>query len=92
MQFGGNNMLGFVIVSLGILGIIVSFLVTDRKKYITALILSMFVIAMGLFQSVSSSVRQWQTQRRIANLQEQQRLNLQALIIGFEPEQKMPPP
>lgn len=68
-----------IIVSLGILGVIVSFLVTDKKKNTIALALSVLVVGMGLFQFASSSVRQWRMSRRISKLQETQRLNLEAL-------------
>jgi hypothetical protein len=79
MPTSSNNLLGLIIVSIGILGVVISFLITDRKRYLTALLLSGLVVSIGLFQSVRSSVRQWQANRRFAKLQEQQRLNLQAL-------------
>lgn len=79
MPIAGNTTYALVIVSLGILGVIVSFLITDRKKYIIALALSLLVVGMGAFQFVGSSLRQWRTSRRIAKLQETQRLNLEAL-------------
>lgn len=79
MPIYANNTMGLVIVSLGILGIIISFLIADRKKYVMALGLAGLVVSLGLYQYVSQSVRQWQTSRRIAKLQEQQRINLQAL-------------
>ena len=79
MPLGASNMLGLVIVSLGILGIIISFLITDRKKYMIALVLSSLIIVTGFVQYMKSGVRQWKTTRKIANLQKQQRVNLQAL-------------
>ncbi len=76
---GNNSTYALVIVSLGILGIIVSFLITEKKKYIAALVMSLFVVVMGLFQFATASFSQWQTHRRISKLQESQRLNLEAL-------------
>lgn len=79
MPFSSNNMLGLVIVSLGVLGVIVSFLITERRKYLTALALSGLIIATGVWQYVGAGIRQWKMTRRIEKLQEQQRMNLQAL-------------
>lgn len=79
MPIAGTSTYALVIVSLGILGVIVSFLITERKKYVIALSLSLLVIVMGAFQFVTSSLRQWRTAHRIARLQESQRLNLEAL-------------
>ncbi|MBI4395590.1 MAG: hypothetical protein HY548_00750 [Elusimicrobia bacterium] len=79
MPIAVNNLLGLVIFSLGILGIIISFLITDRKKYVFALVLSGVVIATGAYQYLSISIRHWNASRRIAKLQDQQRMNLQAL-------------
>ena len=79
MPVTANNMMGLVILSLGILGIIVSFLITDRKRYLIGMALSLLVVLTGGYQYVSTGIRQWQTSRKIANLQKQQRLNLEAL-------------
>jgi hypothetical protein len=79
MPVTANNMMGLVILSLGILGIIISFLITDRKRYLIAMALSLLVVLTGGYQYVSTGIRQWQTSRKIANLQKQQRLNLEAL-------------
>ncbi len=79
MPISGSNVFGLMILSLGILGIIVSFLITDRKKYLIALSLAALVVLMGTYEYVGTGLRQWQAAHRIAKLQEQQRQNLQAL-------------
>lgn len=79
MPIAGSSTYALVIVSLGILGVIVSFLIADRKKYFIALGLSLLVVAMGGLQFISSSLTEWRTKRRIARLQEQQRVNLDQL-------------
>ncbi|HRY29111.1 MAG TPA: hypothetical protein P5079_03640 [Elusimicrobiota bacterium] len=79
MPVTANNMMGLVILSLGVLGIIISFLITDRKKYLVAMVLALLIVVTGAYQYVSTGIRQWQTARRIASLQKQQRLNLEAL-------------
>jgi len=79
MPNAGNSTYSLVIISLGILGVIISFLVTDKKKYYIAIALSLLVVCMGLFGFIGSSVQGWRMSRRISKLQETQRLNLEAL-------------
>lgn len=79
MPITANNMMGLVILSLGLLGFIVSFLIADRRKYLLALVISGIIVVIGAYQYVSTGIRQWQTSRKIAGLQKQQRLNLEAL-------------
>ncbi len=90
MPISASYLTGFVILSLGILGIIISFLITDRRKYIIALSLSGLVVFVGAYHYVSSGLRQWQTSRRIARLQKQQRLNLEALQERMRQAQPAP--
>jgi hypothetical protein len=84
-------MMGLVILSLGILGIIISFLIADRKKYLVAMVLSLLVVATGGYQYVSTGIRQWQTSRKIASLQKQQRMNLEALQERLRQAQNQTP-
>ncbi len=79
MPNAGSSTYSLVIVSLGILGVIVSFLITDKKKYYIALVLSLLVVCMGLFGFIGSSIQGWRMSRRISKLQETQRLNLETL-------------
>ena len=44
-----NSMFGLMILSLGILGIIISFLLTQRTRYFIALGLSTLLVVIGLF-------------------------------------------
>jgi hypothetical protein len=75
----GNNLMGLVIVSLGILGVIISFLITDRKKYLTALALAALVIVTGLYQHLKVVSQQWRMNRRIEELSRRSTMNLDAL-------------
>jgi|GEM_PF-2720709 cytochrome c biogenesis protein CcdA len=79
MPATGNSTYALVIISLGILGIIISFLVPDKKRYFIALGLSLLVVAMGLFEFASAGFSRFRMARRISKLQETQRLNLEAL-------------
>ncbi|HMU95928.1 MAG TPA: hypothetical protein PKB12_00595 [Elusimicrobiota bacterium] len=74
-----NSMFGLMILSLGILGIIISFLLTQRTRYFIALGLSTLLVVIGLFFSVGTSLHQWRTARKIAKIQEQNRLTLEAI-------------
>ncbi|HOW27295.1 MAG TPA: hypothetical protein PK876_02165 [Elusimicrobiota bacterium] len=73
------NSAALIVLSLGLLGIIISFLITDAKRYLIALCLAGFIVLTGAYQFINVSIRQWQTARRIDNLQKQQRVNLEAL-------------
>lgn len=74
-----NSMFGLMILSLGILGIIISFLLTQRTRYFIALGLSTLLVVLGLFFSIGTSLHQWRTARKIAKIQEQNRLTLEAI-------------
>lgn len=74
-----TNNFGLVILSLGVLALIVSFLVTDRRKYLISLALAALVVLTGVYQTSSQWFRAWSTNRRIAQLQKQQRVNLESL-------------
>ncbi len=78
MPISSNNLIGLLIMSVGVLGIIIGFMLQDRKKYLISLVLSLFVISVGSYYYVSLGLRQWRLNRRIAQLQEQQRANFQA--------------
>jgi Tfp pilus assembly protein PilX len=79
MPATGNSTYALVIISLGILGVIISFLVPDKKRYFIALGLSLLVVVMGLFEFASAGFSRFRMARRISKLQETQRLNLEAL-------------
>ena len=79
MPIATSNILGLVILSLGLLGVVISLLITDRKRFMIALSLSGLIVFTGVYQYVNIGIRQWQASRRIAQLQEQQRSNLQSL-------------
>lgn len=78
MPISSNNLIGLVILSVGVLGVIIGFLVQDRKKYLISLVLSLFIVSVGGYYYISLGLRQWRLNRRISQLQEQQRVNFQA--------------
>jgi hypothetical protein len=74
-----SNMFGLAILSLGIIGIIVSLLIPSKKRFLIGISLSGFLMALGVFYVVDTSLRQWFTARRIAKIQAQNRESLEAL-------------
>ena len=50
MTPAANTLLPLIIVSLGILGVILSFLVPDRKKSVISLGLAVLIVVTGVFQ------------------------------------------
>jgi hypothetical protein len=74
-----SNMFGLAILSLGIVGIIVSLLISNRRRFLIGISLSGLLIALGVFYVVDTSLRQWWTARKIAKIQAQNRENLEAI-------------
>jgi hypothetical protein len=74
-----SNMFGLAILSLGILGVIVSLLISNRRRFLIGISLSGLLVALGIFYVVDTSFRQWVTARRISKIQEQNRESLEAL-------------
>ena len=72
-------MFGLAILSLGILGVIVSLLIANRRRFLIGISLSGLLVAPGIFYVVDTSFRQWWTARRISKIQEQNRETLEAL-------------
>ena len=69
MITASGTLLALIIVSLGILGIILSFLVVDRKKSLISLGLAGLIIVTGLFQLGSQSFSRFRFNQRIRELQ-----------------------
>ncbi len=74
-----SNMFGLAILSLGIIGVIVSLLIPSKKRFLIGISLSGFLMALGVFYVVDTSLRQWLAARRIAKIQAQNRESLEAL-------------
>jgi hypothetical protein len=74
-----SNMFGLAILSLGILGVIVSLLIANRRRFLIGISLSGLLVALGIFYVVDTSLRQWWTARRITQIQEKNRESLDAL-------------
>jgi hypothetical protein len=79
MPFNSNSLMGLLIVSIGLLGVIVSLLITERKRFLAALALSGLIVVTGAYHYVSLSVRQWRVSKRLSRLENQQRINIQEI-------------
>jgi hypothetical protein len=84
MTGASNTLLALILVALGIVGLILSFLVPDRKKSFLSLILAGAVIFVGLIQVVSQSVSDYRWRRRLTDLREQRQVDLDKLREDFK--------
>jgi hypothetical protein len=74
----GNNLLAQVIIALGLLGVILSFLVPDRKKSLISLVLAGVIVLSGIYQYSAESIAQYRWNRRIRDMQ-RERIDFDAL-------------
>lgn len=75
----GNTGLPLVIVAIGMIGIILSFLVPDRKKSLVSLGLAGVIILAGLIQMGSQSITRYQWNQRMKNIQHDRQTDLEEL-------------
>lgn len=67
------------LIALGVLGIILSFLVQDRKKSLLSLVMAIFIVVVGVFQWGSQAFDQFKLNRRMRDIQRQQQVDLEQL-------------
>ncbi len=84
-------MFGLAILSLGVLGVIISLLIANRRRFLIGISLSGLLVVLGIFYVVDTSLRQWWTARRIAKIQEQNRESLEALKGRMQEKSAIPP-
>jgi hypothetical protein len=84
MAGASNSLLALILIALGIVGVILSFLVPDRKKSLISLVLAGIVIFVGLIQFVTQSVSDFRWRRRLADLREQRQVDLDKLREDFK--------
>lgn len=75
----GSSALPLIIVALGILGVILSFLVPDRKKSLISLGLGGLIILTGVIQLASQSITRFQWDRRMKSIQRDRQADLEQL-------------
>jgi len=79
MTPAANTLLPLIIVSLGILGIILSFMVADRKKSIISLGLAGLIVFTGVCELGSQSIARWRLNRRLEAIQRERQTDLEAI-------------
>ncbi len=75
----GSSAFPLIIVALGILGVILSFLVPDRKKSLISLGLAGLIILTGFIQLASQSITRFQWDRRMKEIQRDRQTDLEQL-------------
>ncbi len=75
----GSAALPLVIVAMGMLGVILSFLVPDRKKSLISLALAGAIILTGVIQLSSQSITRFRWDRRMKEIQRDRQTDLDAL-------------
>jgi len=69
-MFLNTGSLGLVILGMGVMGVIVSFLITDRKKYFMGLGLAGILGFIGVCQYLSGQIQKWNMNRRFRQARE----------------------
>ena len=93
MTPAANTLLPLMIIALGLLGYILSFLVPDRKKYMISLVLASLIVFTGLFQLASQSFTRFRLNRRMASIQRERQADLEAIRQRLQDQQgKTPAP
>jgi len=79
MTSAAVTLLSLVLIALGLLGVILSFLVPDRKKSLIALAISGAIILVGVIQWSSQSFEQFRANRRMRDMQRMQSVDWEKL-------------
>ena len=79
MPSTSSSLLALTIISLGVLGIILSFLVPDRGNSRIAIFLSLVIIGVGGYEFTTQAIRQYMWQKKLDEIRKQQAANLDQL-------------
>ena len=74
-----SSILPLILMSIGIIAVILSFLVPDRKKSLIALGLAGLIILTGFIQLGSQSIQRYQWNRRMREIQRDRQADLDEL-------------
>ncbi len=83
----GSASLPLIIVALGLVAVILSFMVPDRKKSLISLGLAGLIILAGIVELSSQSITRYRWNRRMKEIQEEQRINLEELRKKMQDKQ-----
>lgn len=87
-----NILLSVVIVALGLLGVILSFLVVDKTKNLIALIVSGLIILTGVFHYISIKSKQWRVSRNVSQVRKMLPTDIEQLRKNLEQNKPVNPP
>jgi len=74
-----NNSLSLIIISLGVIALILSFLVPDRKKSVLSLVLAVIIMVVGLIQFGKDFTSQMRWKSRMSQLRKERSVDLEEL-------------
>ena len=84
MPGASNSLLALILIAIGIVGVILSFLVPDRKKSLISLSLAGAVVFVGLIQFATQTIGDMRWKRRLSDLREQRQVDLDKLRDDFK--------
>lgn len=74
-----GSVMPLILVALGFIAVILSFLVPDRKKANISLVLAGVIILFGVIQLFSQSIQRYQWDRRMKEIQRDRQVDLDEL-------------
>ncbi len=80
-----NILLSVIIIALGLIGIILSFLVVDKTRNLAALIISGLIIITGIFHYASLKISRMGSSRRAAQIRKTITPDIDRLKRNLEP-------
>lgn len=84
MAPAANSLLSLVIISLGLLGVTLSFLVPDRKKSTISLVIAGVIILVGAIQYFSNTRYENRWKKRVSDLRSEQQVDIEKLRADFK--------
>jgi len=88
----GSAAMPLVIVAIGMLGIILSFLVPDRRKSLISLVLAGVIILTGIIQLSSQSITRFRWNQRMKEIQRDRQTDLEELRQKMKDKTTSPTP
>lgn len=89
-----NTLLALLVVSMGLIGVILSFIVPDRKKSLISLVLSGIIVVSGFYHMMSHFVTEYRWNKRMQEIQKESQADLEELRKQMEqkPATNLPAP
>lgn len=79
MTPAANTLLPWILIALGLINVVLSFIVPDRKKSLISLGLGVFVVVVGFFQLGSQSIQSYRWNARMREIQRERQSDLDEL-------------